>query len=343
MKSNWQIKGWAMLAIVAVAALPMGLTNAADDPPPATDLAAEPPADMADPAFDQYVDMALLADAWSRLDPALMTDVALQLAEGERILMRSHKAVSASQMLRLAAKLAAEKGDKELLSRIGTSAAKLGKEDFAAEVQGSAKLAAKSRGMDANFQVKVDDLTPQQYDALRGMLLAIQAARVASDQDGLSELTGDVDRLDGLTDEQRGQLKSMISSSRKQVEEAGKADISAMQAARKLNNVSRQIKIGIGGGYVGHFGGGGSHHGYHCGRSGGYQGGYHGGHYGGYQGGYRGGYHGGYQGGYHGGYQGGYYGGHQGGYYGGHQGGYRGGGYYGGGHHHSAPQPAIRK
>ncbi len=338
MKSIWRTMGLTCAAIAAIWGLPLCLTNAADDASSASDMAAQPPSDLFDPAFDQYVDMGLLADAWAELDPALMTDVALQLAEGERILMRSHKAVSATQMMRLAAKLAAEKGNKEVLGRIGAAAGKLGDKDLAAEAKGSAKLASSSRKASSDFQVDVESLTPEQYDNVRGMLLAIQAARVASDQEGLGEMVADVDSLGGLNEKQREHLKSMISTSQKQIEGAGKPDDSAMAAARKLNDVSRQIKIGVGGGYVGHFGGGsgGSRHGYHCGRSGGYQGGYYGGYQGGYRGGYQGGHYGGHQGGYYGGHQGGHYGGNRGGYYGGHQ-----GGHYGG--HSSAPQPANRR
>ena len=325
MKKIWRTMGLTCATIAAIWILPLCLTNAADETPAATGMAAQPPSDLFDPAFDQYVDMGLLADAWGQLDPALMTDVALQLAEGERILMRSHKAVSAAQMLRLAAKLAAEKGNKEVLGRIESAAGKFGDKDLAAEAKGSVKLASGSRKAGSDFRVDVDSLTPEQYDKVRGMLLAIQAARVASDKEGLSELVAGVDSLGGLNDQQREHLKSMISSSQKQIEASGTPNESALQAARKLNDVSRQVKIGVGGGYVGYFGGGSSRHGYHCG----YQGGYYGGYQGGYRGGYQGGYYGGYQGGYRGGYQGGYYGG-------GHQGGYYGGGHYG------TPQPATR-
>src|SRR5690349_11388462 len=47
------------------------------------------PAELTDPAFDKYVDISLLGRAWSSKDSALLTDIALQLAEGERVLMRA--------------------------------------------------------------------------------------------------------------------------------------------------------------------------------------------------------------------------------------------------------------
>ena len=324
MKSSWRTIGRVAAVIAVVVLVPLCLTMAADDTPAPADTAASPPSDLFDPAFDQYVDMQLLADAWGELDPGLMTDMALQLAEGERVLLRPHKAISASQMLRLAAKVAADAGNKEVLSRIETIAGKLGYEDLAAEVKGSAQLAAGSRNADAEFQVDVDALTPEQYQEVRGMLLAIQAARIATDREGLAELVGDVDKLEGLNDQQRGQLKSMIASSQKQIEASGKPTESAIQAARKLNNVSRDIQIGVGGGYVGvgQYGGS-SRYGYHCGRGGGAYGGRYGGYQGGYRGGYQGGYSGGQRGGYYGGQRGGYYGGQRGGYYGGQRGGYR--------------------
>src|SRR5579871_3302728 len=66
--------------------------------------AAGLPALLRDPAFDRYVDMNLLRKGWDNLDSSLLADVGLQLAEGERVLYRPHKAVGAEQILSLAIK-----------------------------------------------------------------------------------------------------------------------------------------------------------------------------------------------------------------------------------------------
>src|SRR3990170_1248000 len=56
--------------------------------------AGEMPKELRDPAFDRYVNLALLGTAWADLDSSLMTDVAFQLIEGERVLVRPHRVIS---------------------------------------------------------------------------------------------------------------------------------------------------------------------------------------------------------------------------------------------------------
>src|SRR5262249_22565918 len=76
------------------------------------------PADLRDPAFERYVDVAQVGEALAAGNPGLLTDVAMQLAEGERVLQRPHKALSAARVLKLAMRLAVEKKDKPALDRL---------------------------------------------------------------------------------------------------------------------------------------------------------------------------------------------------------------------------------
>src|SRR5438874_12815553 len=93
----------AVACLVAGALLTPWFTSAADDPKTGAQPAAQPtggaPAvlsgDVHDPAFDRYVDLDLATRAWQQADAALLADIGLQLAEGERVLMRPHKAVHA--------------------------------------------------------------------------------------------------------------------------------------------------------------------------------------------------------------------------------------------------------
>jgi hypothetical protein len=59
------------------------------------------PSELDDPAYRQYVDIRLLQQALKDSDSQLLTDVVLQLEEGERVLMRSHKAIPAVDVLPL--------------------------------------------------------------------------------------------------------------------------------------------------------------------------------------------------------------------------------------------------
>src|SRR4051812_1913645 len=56
-----------------------------------------------DVGFERYVDPEMLASAWDAKDAELLTDLALQIAEGERILLRPRRGISADQALHVAA------------------------------------------------------------------------------------------------------------------------------------------------------------------------------------------------------------------------------------------------
>jgi len=66
--------------------------------------APAPAAPVADPAFDAFVDPALFGRAWADTDPALLTDLGLQMAEGDARLMRPHKGITSDEVLGVAAK-----------------------------------------------------------------------------------------------------------------------------------------------------------------------------------------------------------------------------------------------
>ena len=69
--------------------------------------------DEMDPAFAKFVDVSLLTEAMAGPNASLMADVALGLAEGERVLVRNHRAgVTADGLMAKVAKLAARSNDK---------------------------------------------------------------------------------------------------------------------------------------------------------------------------------------------------------------------------------------
>src|SRR5438309_1123415 len=59
----------------------------ADDPPAVRAAGEEIPPPLQESAFERYVDLRLLGQALSSQNPGLLCDVALQLAEGERVLL----------------------------------------------------------------------------------------------------------------------------------------------------------------------------------------------------------------------------------------------------------------
>lgn len=76
-----------------------------------------------DRAFDRFVELTYLGEAWQELSPAKLADCGLQLAEGERVLLRSHRAIEAERVLAYAIELAGSQADGITLGRLARSEA----------------------------------------------------------------------------------------------------------------------------------------------------------------------------------------------------------------------------
>ena len=120
-----QFQATCFLALgLALGATCMSPANGQESDKPADSSAVVPEAppadaeDLADPAFDRYVNILLLGKAWDEMDAGLLVDVGLQLAEGERVLQRCHRAIGARKLLELATYVAVETNDKTALERL---------------------------------------------------------------------------------------------------------------------------------------------------------------------------------------------------------------------------------
>ncbi|QDU26690.1 hypothetical protein ETAA8_17710 [Anatilimnocola aggregata] len=317
------VKYAALSAVALLVSVPFLLDSTAQEgklaPSPAA-VAATPPAssapDLYDPAFDRYVDLMMLGRAWDQLDAALMTDCALQLAEGERILMRSHKAVSSKQLLELASKVAADKRDLATLDRLAKVCESTKNTEALTQVTAARKLAGASRKIDPAMSLSVAETSPEQLALYQNAINGARGAGIVGDASYFENLDAGLNDktsvLGTLSESQRVHLKRIMGEARSAMPKEGDQPLS--ETLTKLKQASRGPGIG------------GILHGVSDIVNGGHHGGGYGGHHGGYGGGY-GGHHGGGYGGHHGGYGGGY-GGHHGGGYGGHHG----GGHHGGGH-----------
>jgi len=99
-----------------------------------------------DPAFAKFVDLSLLAEAMAGPNAALLLDVALGLAEGERVLVRNHRAgLTSEAMMAKVVKLAARTNDKATLDRITKAATSLNKPQWAKLVTETKEFAGVSR------------------------------------------------------------------------------------------------------------------------------------------------------------------------------------------------------
>lgn len=132
---------------------------------------------VADPGFERYADVRLLKTAYEQVDSALMTDVALQLAEGERVLLRPHQAISAKSAILAAAELAAKKGDQSSLKRLQKHLANGGDQELVKRLQALVSLSAQQRAATPDLDVKIDTLTPNEAEIVRGVTRDLERAK----------------------------------------------------------------------------------------------------------------------------------------------------------------------
>ena len=204
------------------------------------------PEEVFDPAFDRYVDLGLLVQAWDSKDPALLTDVALQLAEGERILLRPHKVISAEKLLGLALRAATERNDKAALDRLKNVAEKTGTESLQAQIAMNAKLGGESRAEDSMAMVSVHETTPLTYAVYHSLVNQIQTARIASDRELLEDTQKQIDAAVGLSEIQRDYLLKIMESAKAEIPEGMKTDPD-IEALNKLQRrQSRMVAAGHG-------------------------------------------------------------------------------------------------
>ena len=182
------------------------------------------PPDFEDPAFSKYVDLDLLIQAWDSKDPQLLTDVALQLAEGERVLLRSHKTIGSNELLNIAFRVASEKKDANAISRLKAIAEERGSEDLKSKMALAEKLLSETRSSDSELVVSVQETTPAQYSRLHGLMERVSAARLSQDMESLDNLDGEIDDALELTERQREYLRRIMSGARAECGEEGTRD-----------------------------------------------------------------------------------------------------------------------
>ncbi len=238
-----------LLASVAMlVSVPYLMSNAADEAKPAAAPAAPAAAEVmvdlstiSDPAFDRYVDLVLLGSAWDAMDAGLMTDCALQLAEGERILMRNHKAINSKQVLALAVKVAAEKRDTAALDRLASVCESTKNTAVSDQIASAKKLAGQSRKVDPAVNVSAIDTSPTQLAIYQEAINGAKAATISGDATYFKNLEAGLNdkesMLASLTESQRAHLKKIMGESRELMPKEASPQLT--DTLEKLKGVSR--------------------------------------------------------------------------------------------------------
>jgi len=167
-----------------------------------------------DPAFDRYLDLELLERAWSDKNAPLLADVGLQLAEGERVLFRTHKSVTSDQVLAMAIRTAMERRDVKTLTRLAKAAEALNKAELRAQANGALRLASTSRDADPALALPAERTSPEEFLLLRDTLERIVDAKVMGDVEALNILIQLAPKMDGISEAQRKNLVKTATAAR---------------------------------------------------------------------------------------------------------------------------------
>jgi hypothetical protein len=194
-----------------------------------------------DPAFARYIDLVVLGKAWDNLDASLLADCALQLAEGERVLQRSHALITAAQVFELAAKTAAEQKDTKTLDRL-TKACEVAKNTAALEqINLARKLAGTSRSATPAASVSALETSPKQLQIYQKALQGLRAADILGDVKYLDKLSSDLksdkSSLSQLTKQQKDNLEKLAAQYRASLPQ--KDNQALAETLSKLKGTSR--------------------------------------------------------------------------------------------------------
>jgi hypothetical protein len=241
-KRLWSSAGLMIGAAVLLSPL-SGVSEGADPAPRAAAASASStalPADLQDPAFTRYVDLGLLRQAIEHNDAALATDVALQLLNGEEVLLREHRALSAAHAIQLASRIAGDTGDAASLQRLAKAARKTGDLALIGQIETLVKLGKTSRSAGPDLKVSVQNTSPDQLALFNSVVQQIDVAQRVGDGERLAKLEQFVKGLNDFPQDQKQHLLDRIAKAREKPETPSKAS----ETLKKLTSASRGLPYG---------------------------------------------------------------------------------------------------
>ncbi len=197
------------------------------------------PRDLQDPAFDYYVDLVLVGTAWVELDASLITDLALQFMEGERVLLRPHRAIDSGDLMQVAIRLAAVKGDVDTLSRLEKAVERSEDKELAKELAEAKQQIKDAEGEESVWSVPVATTSAAEFARYKGVLQDIEAAIVVRDQETLETLKEELQQMMDLPALHRKRLDRKIEQA---LTVFSKVDQRVSRAAKVLDKLAHSTR-----------------------------------------------------------------------------------------------------
>lgn len=169
------------------------------------------PAEFQDPAYDRFVNLEGIREAIANHDAEQLTDVALALAEGERVLLRPHHAgISADKVLSAAVRLAIHVRDKSSLDRLARVAESRKLTELATQIAAGQQLAGAARSVNPALTVSLEAADVDTVTDVKGWLDLITEAAAVGDRLTLQALAEALSDAENLSDEHRSALQAQI-------------------------------------------------------------------------------------------------------------------------------------
>lgn len=226
------------------AKLPSAVTDAPVNPvklPAASDEFV--PTEYLDLGFARYVDLGQVGPALNSRNSELLADIALQLAEGERVLLRGHKSGLTSRgLLKRAAIAASEQGDEATLKRLNQAASDSNDQALIAELSSLKKVGGASRASHAGLAVSLENAPLDTIVEIKECLNLLKEAALIGDPALLDAVDAKIAKIPGASDTQKAALKEQVQKSRSEIPAAESAE---SRAIVKLAGSSRGGLIGL--------------------------------------------------------------------------------------------------
>ncbi|MSQ97387.1 MAG: hypothetical protein EXR98_22930 [Gemmataceae bacterium] len=167
-----------------------------------------------DPAFSGFLDTKLLGDALAAFDASRITDCALLLAHGEKILLREHPGVTSKKLFTLALNVAVEKGDQAALKRLDKALRGPVDADTLVLLESALTLGKQKRKADP---FAAQSVTPESQVLYKTMKEEIRLAVNLNDRESLENMQKTIVALTELTAPQRSHLAGEVTQALKGV------------------------------------------------------------------------------------------------------------------------------
>jgi hypothetical protein len=174
------------------------------------------PADLHDKPFDRFADVLLLGEAWDYHDAGMLLDIGLQLVEGERVLLRPHKAFDSGRILVLAAHIAGDRRDSATLDRLAkVVAARKDKDDaLTTALKEARKITGEEPSEADRLGETLEDVTPVTLQIHQAAIRKIRSLRLAGNLKGLEDFDKHLDQIPALHAGQQNHLDQEIAWAR---------------------------------------------------------------------------------------------------------------------------------